>query len=232
MKKNIPLIILLVSTLISCSRFEKLTGSGNLSSTDSNATSNTNAGNTPPSDNSGTDFGVGTSPTAGKVNLPYALMSANQMLTSMLNAVNVNPDANTKAEFGSRFAMLPDGNELELTNAPFLLSATSIAGSVCLEAYEKERRQAEADRVVYKHALGAGTPSALTDAQFNATVRTMARMFWGRNETAEELKALQQFRMEFVSDPANSALTAYGYWKIFISALCGAMLSSIDAITY
>lgn len=217
--------VLVSITLLSCSRFEKLKGFEETRST---------AGSTTDGDNSGMDSG--STPiisSTQKLNLPIALMSANQMLMSMLNATNVLPDNIIKADFGARYAMLADGNELDLVNPPLLLSATSIAGTVCLQTWEKERNIANfSERTVFRSFNFDASAKNITDEEFNAAVRRMAHLFWGRNENAEELKYLQEFRTEYMKDPVNAGLSKYGLWKYFASTLCATMLSSVDAITY
>lgn len=226
MKMKTPLILFLILTLAACSRFEKLKGAADQSST---------AGDT-----TNTDTTDGTSPGPGgviassqKVNLPIAVLSVSQMLTSMLSATNMKPNNVIKGEYSGRYAMLADGNEIDLINPPLLLSATSVAAAICAESFDKEyNMENPADRYVFKSFDLSKSAKSLTDEEFAKGVREVARIFWSRNETAEELKYLQAYRTEFMADPTNEPLSKFRLWRNFGLSLCAAMLSSMEAITY
>lgn len=222
-----PFTFMMLFSLLNCSRFEKL------KSSDSASTQPPTSGE---GNNSGFDSSNG--PTTideggvKKVSLPLFLMSADQMRTSMLTATNRPPDVRIFREFGGRYSMLADGTDLNLANAPFQLSATSLAGAICQEAYDEERLLPADQRTVFKTLDFNINPANLTDQQFNATIRFLARLFWARNETAEELKHFQEFRKEFMSDPTVPTTSTKSLWQDLATGICAATLSSFDALTY
>jgi hypothetical protein len=79
--------------------------------------------------------------------------------------------------------------------------------------------------------FGAGIAS-VTDANFEAAVRGMARSFWGRNENTMELDLLKQFKTEFNDALAATARTQAASSSNLMLSTCAAMLSAVDAISY
>ncbi|MNL19214.1 hypothetical protein D3C87_1404040 [compost metagenome] len=60
----------------------------------------------------------------------------------------------------------------------------------------------------------------------------MARSFWGRNETMEEYDLLLQYKNDFSAALAANARTQAASTSNVMLALCAAMLSSLDSISY
>jgi hypothetical protein len=114
-----------------------------------------------------------------------------------------------------------------------MLGSTSLAGEVCnsLLIQEKANTLVSARNFFGKIDFAAG-PSSVTDAGFNTSVRGMARSFWGRNETVEELTLLQQYRMDFIDALAEAARSQTAATDGLMLSTCAAMLSSVDAISY
>jgi hypothetical protein len=79
--------------------------------------------------------------------------------------------------------------------------------------------------------FGAGI-SSVSDANFEAAVRGMARQFWGRNENMEELMLLKQYKTDFNDALAANARTQAASSSNLMLATCAAMLSAVDTISY
>lgn len=169
-----------------------------------------------------------------KLGLPYALLSAEQTLSSMLKVANLTTASTAIInEYNSRYGSLAAGNDLSMVNGPLMLGSTSLAGEVCnsLLTQEKAITDASARNFFSSINFNAGI-SSVTDAGFEASVRGMARSFWGRNEDAEELALLKQYKTEFNDALAANARTQAASSSNLMLATCAAMLSSVDAISY
>jgi hypothetical protein len=60
--------------------------------------------------------------------LPYALLSAEQTLSSMMKVTNVKiASANLVTEYNGRYGALAAGNDLGMVNGPLMLGSTSLA---------------------------------------------------------------------------------------------------------
>lgn len=225
--KYIKILLLLVPSMAiialsfnNCSRYGAL-GEG--------STDNASLGG----DNLGSG-GSGDEVNSEKLGLPYALLSAEQTLASMMRVANVTTTSTALVnEYNGRYGSLAAGNDLSMANGPLMLGSTSLAGEVCnsLLTQEKAITDANARNFFTSINFGAGI-SSITDAGFEASVRGMARSFWGRNETVDELALLKQYKTEF-----NDALTATARAQAASSnglmlATCAAMLSAVDAVTY
>ncbi len=168
-----------------------------------------------------------------KLGLPYALLSAEQTLNSMLSVTNVGT-ANTAIinEYNTRYGALAGGNDLSMANSPVMLGSTSLAGEVCNSLVTAEKAATAETRNFFGSVDFAVSVGSITDSGFNSSVRGMARSFWGRNETADELSFLQEYKLEFIAALTGTALTQVASTSNLITATCAAMLSSLDAISY
>ncbi len=168
-----------------------------------------------------------------KLGIPYALLSAEQTFASMLRVTNTTTVSTALSnEYDNRYGALAAGNDLSMANGPLMLGATSLAGEVCNSVVTAEKAQAAAARNFFGSVNFATGVSSVTDAQFNSSVRGMARSYWGRNETAAELALLQTFKGEFIAALAATARTQAASTSNLMLATCAAMLSSFDALSY
>lgn len=187
----------------------------------------------------GSSGGSGTGIVEGEVNseklgLPYALLSAEQTLTSMMKVANVTAASTAIVnEYNSRYGSLAAGNDLSMVNGPLMLGSTSLAGEVCNSLLTQEKAITDVTQRSFFGGInfGAGIAS-VTDAGFDSSVRGMARSFWGRNENATELAMLKQYKTEFDAALAANARTAAASSSNLMLATCAAMLSAVDAISY
>jgi hypothetical protein len=168
-----------------------------------------------------------------KLGIPYALLSAEQTFASMLRVSNTSTVSTAlSTEYTNRYGSLAAGNDLSMANGPLMLGATSLAGEVCNSVVTVEKAQAGTARSFFGSVNFATGVSSVTDDQFNASVRGMARSYWGRNETAAELALLQTFKGEFITALAANARTQAASTSNLMLATCAAMLSSFDALSY
>jgi hypothetical protein len=169
-----------------------------------------------------------------KLGFPFALLSAEQTLSSMMKVTNImTASAALKNEYNIRYGALAAGNDFSMVNGPLMLGSTSLAGEVCNSLLKQEKAITEATARSFFGSINfASGVSSLTDSDFNATVRGMARSFWGRNETTEELTLLQQYKVDFIDALAEKERTTAVSTSNLVIASCAAMLSSIDAISY
>ncbi len=164
---------------------------------------------------------------------PYALLSAEQTLASMLKVTGVT--AATPAiltEYNLRYGGLAAGSGLDLANSPLMLGSTSLAGEICNTMITREAGLSAADRVFFNDVNFGMGPSAVSDEAFAKSVRGMARSFWGRNENSSELLLFAEFKKEFVNlldvNARNTGASTTSLW----TGVCSAMLSSIDTLSY
>ena len=163
---------------------------------------------------------------------PYALLSAEQTLASMLKVTNVSLTPAINAEYTTRYGALAGGNKLTLANSPLMLSATSLAGAVCGTLVTQETALQSADRAFFVGVNFASPISSLDDVAFVSSVRGMARSFWGRNENSAEFLLFKKFKSDFERDLTATERTQAASTANFMVGLCAAMLSSVDAISY
>ncbi|MFS4460494.1 hypothetical protein [Bdellovibrio sp. HCB2-146] len=168
-----------------------------------------------------------------KLGIPIALLSAEQTLQSMLSVTNTSTaSAATLTEYNDRYGALAAGNDLSMANGPLMIGATSLAGEVCNNMITQEKAAATASRNFYGSVNFAAGISSLDDLAFRSSIRGMARSFWGRNETMEEYTLLLQYKNDFSAALAANARTQAASTSNVLLALCAAMLSSLDSISY
>jgi hypothetical protein len=162
-----------------------------------------------------------------------ALLSAEQMLSSMLNVTNViSPSQNIKKEYQLRYGALAAGTDLNLANAPVQLSTTSLAGEVCNAMLITEKSLEAAKRNFFSEIDFSKGCDNVSEAAFKMSLRGMARSFWGRNETDSELNLFLAFKTDFSSDLDAAGRNQAAASNNLLVGTCAAMLSSVDAITY
>lgn len=188
----------------------------------------------------GTNLGSSSTPqepppetgTQEPIDNPYALLSAEQTLASMLKVTNVTLTPAITTEYNTRYGALAGGNKLTLANSPLMLSATSLAGAVCAALVAQETAQPAADRAFFGGVNFTTPISSLDDAAFVSSVRGMARSFWGRNESSAEFLLFKKFKTDFQNDLTATERTQAVSTTNFLVGLCAAMLSSVDSISY
>lgn len=171
------------------------------------------------------------------VSAPFALMTGEQLLKSM-NQLAENPETDkntgggaTGSEFRRREGAFAVGYDLKLTTGPMLLGITSLAGTVCNTAIDRERASGAAVKIF--SGVDFSKPSSQMSLDtYKTLVRRMAQKFWGREETTEELNILLDGRADYTrAMNATESATAEST-KELVLFTCSAMLSSLDSITF
>ncbi|MBK9321708.1 MAG: hypothetical protein IPM97_01925 [Bdellovibrionaceae bacterium] len=225
MKKYIKLMLLIIPLggvvvmgFNNCARYGELenasTGSSSLAST------------------SGGPSG-GDSIDSQSLGIPFALLSAEQTLASMMKVTNLTTaSAATLTEYTARYGSLAAGNDLNMANGPLMLGSTSLAGEVCNSLVAQESAAAAAARNFFGSINFAAGIASVDNASYALAIRGMARSFWGRNENASELAMLTAFKQEMSDALAAANRTAAASTRSLVVGTCAAMLSSLDALTY
>lgn len=213
-----PLLLVLVLGFNNCSRYGQLSDEGG-----ADGSSRTPLGPTPNHEETNSE----------KLGIPIALLSAEQTLSSMMAVTNLTSATTALMnEYNTRYGALAPGNDLSLVNGPLMLSSTSLAGEVCNGLLTQEKSLAVGDRNFFSDINFATGVMAVSEAAFDKVVRAMARSFWGRLETEEELSLLQSYRSEFTQALSANARSQASSSSNLMLGLCSAMLSSFDAISY
>ena len=170
-----------------------------------------------------------------KTDLPYALMTIEQIFSSMINLTNQPNFSNAILnEFNLRsgsFSVTPD---MKFVNGPMLIAITSLAGEVCNGFITAEQAVAfnagnNARRIFNLVDFGQAPATGISQNSLNDVVGKMANAFWGRAPSSDELTLYTAFRTDFVAAAAaqNAAAT-----RALALATCTSMLSSMDAYSY
>jgi hypothetical protein len=156
-----------------------------------------------------------------------AVVNAIAYLESLVAMAGVQPSAATIAAFNANKDNLPDTNSVMNISAPGLLAYTSVGSELCKDLVDSEIPIGVANRRFFQFDLSGGA-AVVTDAVIANMTRRLARNFWQRNETAEELSAINAAVREMMAAAqlANSGSVA-NKAALFT---CTAMISSLSAI--
>lgn len=166
-------------------------------------------------------------------NLPYALLNAEQALSSMLN-VTEQPQASTavRNEFNIRNSAFSVNSYLASMNAPMLLSATSLAGEVCNSLIARERPLAGPQRLFFQNVNFAAGPTQITAADYASVVGVFSQKVWGRAIASEEAAFFNQYYTDFMATLTTAEQTQAAKTAAFYLSVCAAALSSFDSLTF
>lgn len=164
---------------------------------------------------------------------PYALLTGEQVLKSMTNVTNLTaggaaiPGAVT-TEYNRRVGAFAIITDMKALSSPMMIGLTSLAGEICNQVIVKESA-AGATRFLFTgvdFTKPASNIASVPNATFDTVVRGLARNFWGRNETVEELGIIQASKGEFLAANASATTASLMVYT------CAAMLSSVDSFSY
>lgn len=166
-------------------------------------------------------------------NLPYALLNAEQALSSMLN-VTEQPQASTgvRNEFNIRNSAFSVNSYLSSMNAPMLLSATSLAGEVCNSLIARERPLAANQRLFFQSVNFNAGPAQITAADYASVVSVFSQKVWGRAIASEEADFFNQYYTDFMATLTTAERTQTAKTSAFYLSVCAATLSSFDSLTF
>ncbi|AFY02151.1 hypothetical protein [Bdellovibrio bacteriovorus] len=155
-----------------------------------------------------------------------APVDAKQTLESMMSLLNLkSADINmgtVNAEINYRRNLLVPQNDLTLVNSPSIIATTSLAGVVCQQAVNKEKK---GTRDIFKYLDFAKGPGTYGKMGAINTYILMIDRFWMRKPSSEELSFITQAVDEYYSTLDSAALgkaTESDKLAVFI---CSGMLS-------
>ena len=155
-----------------------------------------------------------------------AVADSQNVLTSMLNKAGVaSPSTKTTSAFTAQGTKLPETGSVSQITAPMWMAIATMSSEVCNDLITQESATGAARRIFNSVDFTKG-PSSFADAARNDVIRRMARSFWDRNETAQELTLIKASL-----DSSWSGTTVADTKKEMIY-LCTAMMSSTDAQKY
>lgn len=165
--------------------------------------------------------------------LPFALLNAEQALSSMLNVTGqVQPNQAIRNEFNIRNSSFSVDSYLSSMNAPMLLSATSLAGEVCNTLVAQERALAANARVFFTNVNFAAGPSQIQEAQYLNTLDRFSRKVWGRALASEESELFSTFYADYLESLTMAERGQGAKTSTFYMSVCSAMLSSFESLTF
>lgn len=159
-----------------------------------------------------------------------AVVNSQNVLSAMVNKAGVvAPSNTTKTAFTNQSTKLPETGSVSQITAPMWMAVATIGSEVCNDLINQETATGATRRVFNSvdFTLGPASLKAVAnDSARNDVIRRMARSFWSRNESAQELALIKSGL-----DESFTGATAGDTKKEMLYA-CIAMISSTDAIKY
>lgn len=172
-------------------------------------------------------------PSLGSGDTNRKLLTADQIQRSFadLTGVSVFNEVTTSA-FKASAAILPDDFNVRTTTSPYLVAVTNLASDYCDQSIKQSTTGAGSiDGLPFRSLPLESAVNQLDGINYKNYVQALAKRFWGRSASAEELQAFVDARAEFVagieSNPSSPAHT-----RALALFVCSAMLSSFDTITF
>lgn len=177
---------------------------------------------------------VGTGTLDQKTDLPYALLTSEQIFNSFINLTDQpNFSNNIMNEFNLRSGTLSVTSDLKFMNAPMLLAITSLAGEVCNGLVAREQAIADTTQRRFFSNVNFGQAIANFDQQsYSSTVSRLASSFWGRSPSSEELQMFSEFRNDFIAAVPAAQINQAAQTRALALSTCTAMLATFDVYTY
>jgi hypothetical protein len=164
--------------------------------------------------------------------LPYALLNADQALSSMLNVTGQSTTSTAvRNEFNIRNSAFAVNSYLSSINAPMLLSATSLAGEVCNNLVTMERT-AGATRSFFTGVNFAAGPSTITTGSYEAVLGNFARKVYARELLDNELSLFSTYRTDYLATLTPAEQGQAAKTSALYMSVCSAFLSSFDALIF
>lgn len=150
------------------------------------------------------------------------------VLESMSMQTGQMPSTNTLNRFNNRIGMLSETGAVTTVNSSTLQAIAATAGDICsdLMGVEFNGATAPASLRFFNSIMNrAGSASSQYTSTVTAdVVRRMARSFWQRNESTEELEMISTGMQEAITAEAGMSSRDMGLY------LCTSMLSTVSAI--
>ena len=116
-----------------------------------------------------------------------AVADSQNVLAGMTSKAGiVTPSAKTTTAFAAQSSKLPENGKVEQITAPMWMAVATLGSEVCNDLIAQESA-VNATRRFFSSVDFARGPASVTDVQRNDVIRRLARNFWARNESAQEL---------------------------------------------
>jgi len=177
---------------------------------------------------------VGTSTLETKTDLPFALLTAEQVFFSMLNVTDQQNFSNAiRDEYAIRsgsFSVIPD---LKTVNGPMLLAITSLSGEVCNGLVAREQAIADvSQRKFFGSVNFAQAIANLNAAGYTDVVTKLSNSFLGRAPSSAELTIFNSFRTDFTAAIPAANIGQAAQTRALVLSTCSALLSSFEVFSY
>ena len=164
--------------------------------------------------------------------LPYALLNADQALSSMLNVTGQRVSSvGVRNEFNIRNSAFAVNSYLSSINAPMLLSATSLAGEVCNSLVIAERA-AGATRSFFTGVNFNAAPSTISVGSYGAVLDKFSQKVWARELNDKETKLFSDYHKDYLVSLTPAEQGQAAKTSAFYMSVCSAFLSSFDALIF
>lgn len=177
---------------------------------------------------------VGTPTLEVKTDLPYALLTAEQVFYSMLNVTDQQNFSNAiRDEYAIRSGSLSVISDLKTVNGPMLLAITSLSGEVCNGLVAREQAITDVAQRKFFSSVNFGQAIAnLSAAGYTDAVTKMSNSFLGRAPSSAELAMFNSFRTDFQAAIPAANVGQAAQTRALILGTCSALLSSFEVFSY
>ena len=155
-----------------------------------------------------------------------AFANSQNVLQAMVTKAGITtPSTATKNAFTNQASKLPETGNVAQITAPMMMAVATMGSEVCNDLINQEMATGATRRIFNSLDFTRG-PASVTDTAKADAVRRLARNFWSRNETAQELTLIKSsLNTTFTSATAADTKKEALY-------LCTAMIASTDAQKY
>ncbi len=157
-----------------------------------------------------------------------SIINYDTVLESMITQTGQMPSVNTLGRFQDRIGMLSETGAVTTVNSSALQGIAATASDICRDLVDVEFTGAtpQANLRFFNSITDRGSSAAsqFTETATAEVVRRMARSFWQRNETPEELAMVSTGIQEALTANAGTSSRNMGLF------VCTAMLSTVSAI--
>lgn len=155
-----------------------------------------------------------------------SVLHSGQVLKNMQSLAGVEiPSGKTLEVFEKKKTSFSEDGRANSLNAPILLAISSLGGEVCNDLIVQENALDRAKRRIFPQIDFALNPEQQDAEGVKDSVRRMARSFWGRNESDEEMEIILSGLDEMVSYGTNQP----GDTEMAMIYICTSMISSLEA---
>lgn len=167
-----------------------------------------------------------------KVSINESLLSADQVLASMSEVTGVAAEGAILNEWenGARTALASNYKVVSIS-APIMMSAANLGSRFCDRTLDREVGLASAQRRLYSGIDFSKGLAELTDAEFENTLKNLAKKIWGRDASGEELELFKAYRATFLEGLSGGEQAQAARTRHLMLGVCTAMLASYESLS-